>query len=230
MAISRVQSVTNEQSGPTLSNTLAISAPPANSLIVSAIGGDKNIGADFAVPTGFTLLGTLMLGSGCSFGFAFKISAGETAIVWNYGGAGATGDNTAAWVGVYTGNTATPFDVSAETNSTSTAVASISSGTTAATAQNDEIAIVAGAVDSVASIPNPAWNNSFVAVFAGWFGTNAGIFIGEKTLVATGTQQSTLQGSSGTDQMGAAIATFKAAAVAASTPPRNLLLNIGALI
>ena len=218
MALTRTQSVTNEEGTPgNTSNTVTISTPASGSLIVTGIAGDKHIGADFAVPSGFTVIGTLYLSANVSRGFAYKISSGaETSVVWTYGGAGATGDNTCAWVGVYTGNTTTPLDASAEADSGVTAVASQSTGTTGTTAQADELAIAIAVVDSTGSVGVPSWDNSFVIIGTDYFGSNAGITIAEKALSATGTVTATATAASGTDQMAAAVATFRSGTTASA--------------
>jgi len=219
MALSRVQSVFREETtGGAISNAVTIAAPASGSLIVTALGGDKDIGADFAVPSGFTLLGSLYRQSNVSFGMAYKISNGtETTVSWVYGGVGATGANSEAWVGVYTGGTGTPLDVSAQNDSAGAAVTSLGTGTTATTAQADELALVMMAVDTLGNVTAPTWDNSFTTLGSAWNGsTNVGLAVGEKDLSATGTVTATYSGGGAGDQMAGGVVTFKAAAVVAT--------------
>jgi hypothetical protein len=157
------------------------------------------------VPTGFTLIHDYV-SANVSGAFAFKVSDGtETSVQWTW----TTSDNAQGWCGVYTGLTATPFDVSQEANSGVTAVASQTTGTTAATAQADELAVAVMAVDTGANVStNRAWTNSF-SEFA-WAANDNGLSVAQKILTSTGTVETTFSGEAGTDQMWCSVVTFKA--------------------
>ena len=221
MAATRTQSVTNTApAGTTISATIA--APSANSLIVTAVGIDKNSGA-ITVPTNFTLLNDYV-SDNVSGGFAFKVSDGtETSVAWNW----ATAQIPSMWVGVYTGLTTTPLDVKAEADSGATSVTSQTTGTTAATSQALELAISVMAADTNLNVDlGRAWTNSFtelVWVTGGGSG-DPGMSIAERNLTATGAVETTFSTTDIGDQMWASVAAFKEAAAA---PPQRTLMGVG---
>jgi len=129
-----------------------------------------------------------------------------------------------AWA-EYSGNTATPLDVTASgTNNTVTGVQTRSTGTTGATAQADELAVAAWYISS----PNPgSWSgqtNSFTEVVdtATSTGQDITLAVAVRALSATGTVESTATSSSlpapgSGNGLGGAVATFKADAGGGAT-------------
>jgi hypothetical protein len=107
---------------------------------------------------------------------------------------------------------ASPLDVSAENAaSTSTVVTSISSGTTAVTAQNDELAIAGFASDRMDTVDGSrTYSNGFTEViFTDASTARAAAMIAKKVLSATGTVECTFSVTDTGDEMYGAIATFK---------------------
>jgi hypothetical protein len=215
----RTQNVTGNFPLTATSASLSISAPASGSLIVAALSVDKSAGT-ITVPTGFTLIHD-HADSSTSGALAYKISDGtETSTVWSW----TNSRKSAAWVGVYTGLTVTPFDVSAEANSNNVNTAAQTTGTTGTTAQANEFAIAIATVDSGDNGFNGrAWSNGFTeAAFTqftivdpGLSSGDPGLFIAEKTLSSIGTVETTYSvvdgdGNTG-DQMWAAVATFRIA-------------------
>ena len=203
----RVQSVSGKSSTTVTSRSLTITAPAAGSLIVTALSVDKDSGA-ITVPTGFTLINSYT-STDVSGAFAYKISNGtETSVVWNW----TTARTAASGVGVWTGLIG--FDVSAEADSGVSVVTSQSTGTTATTAQANELAIAVVTADTGGNVDaGRAWTNSFTE-FIWESDTPAsgipGLGMASKTLSSTGTVESTFSASDTGDQMWASIATFKA--------------------
>ena len=200
--------------------TLSVAAT-ANNLLVAAIASDKSAGT-YTVPSGFTRIGTAYTGASVSCDFAYKVATGgETAIDWHY----TTSQESAVWAGEYSGLvTSNVLDASAVANSNDVSVSSQTSGTTAATAQADELAITFFGIDTDDSADlTRSWTNSFTEVLyidnPNPLGT-AGLGIGQKTLSTIGTQETTASwtgsynggSGAGVDQACAGIATFKVAA------------------
>jgi hypothetical protein len=144
---------------------------------------------------------------------AYKIAAGgETAITWNWVAA----EEGTAWVGEYSGlATSNVLDKSAENEADlSIAVASIATGTTAATTQNDELAVGMLITDSGNSVGTTrSWTNSFSSIFEQPVPFDSGapfLAVATKILSATGAVTSTAS-FNGSDECYATVATFKKA-------------------
>jgi len=196
----------------------------AGNLIVIGIGVDKNA-TSVTPPSGFTLIQSYTSAS-VSGAMAYKVANGtETTITWSLGTVGAAGCT--MWAGEYRGTLSSGvLDVSVENDSGAGAVSTLATGTTAATAQNDEIAIAMMMIDSV-SVESYTWDNSFSSVYDdSETGGCGGLFVASKTLTTTGTQTSTCTWTTA-DQAYACLATFKLNAPAASQKAFGNSLVIG---
>ena len=220
--ITLVQDKTNAHAyrAPSTSLTTTLDAgATAGNLIVTGIAIDKASGT-ITQPADFTLIqkGEGGISSGA---MAYKISTGgETGITWSW----AANEEGSGWVGEYSGLVSTGvLDVSVENESyLSTATNTISTGTTAGTAQADELAIALFAADSGNSVgATRTWTNGF-AIVAEETTTSGSPFIciASKTLTLAGTVESTVS-HSGNDECYAMVATFKAAA-AGNAPDANV--------
>ncbi len=203
----QTQSVSGKSGTTVTSRSLTITAPAAGSLIVTALSVDKDSGA-ITVPTGFTLINSYT-SANVSGAFAYKISNGtETSVVWNW----TTARTAASGAGVWTGTIG--FDVATEADSGVSVVTSQSTGTTATTAQANELAITVVTADTGGNVDTGrAWTNSFTELI--WESDTSvsgipGLGMADKTLAATGTVETTYSTTGIGDQMWASIATFKA--------------------
>jgi hypothetical protein len=202
--------IQNYSAGAYTSIGVTLDSPAApGDLLVAAVATDKNAGA-FTLPTGFTLIQNY-IGTSVSGEMAYRVATGgETSITWGISTANA---GSSMWVGEYSGASANPLDVSAEDEATGeNVVTSISTGTTVATSQNDELAIAMMAVDSNKNVvASRSWSNGFgeASFLTESNGGTAGLDMATKTLSTTGTQSSTFSCVDTGDQMYAAIATFK---------------------
>jgi hypothetical protein len=204
----------NDSTSPT--TTLDAGATAGN-LIVTAIGVDKSA-ITITVPTGYTSMGAVYVGTSVSGWMAYKVAVGgETAVQWTVG---AYTNGAAVWAGEYSGLSSTPFDVAAVNNSGDGTGSSISTGTTDATAQNDELAIAWMAIDSASNLgAATTWSNSFTEIARhSPTDVDAGMRVAEKTLSSTGTQETTASGFENVDQTCAGIATFKTTGSPTPTP------------
>jgi hypothetical protein len=104
-----------------------------------------------------------------------------------------------------------PLDVSSSNNSNNIAVKTLSSGTTAATSQNDELAIAMMASADYDNTESPArsWSNDFSEETYLGSGSDPGLSVAEKTLTSTGTVETTFTTTDTGDQMAVFVATFK---------------------
>lgn len=213
-AISNVQNVgsNGDASGDT-SHSVTITAATSGNLLVSCMAGDGNTGT-ITVPSGFTLLnenvGTV------SGSCAYKVSTGgETSVQWSW----VNSVSSNAWVGEWSGTTATPLDVKTE-NGTWASVSSISTGTTSATAQNDEIGIAVAFCGDFWRCNSNSWTNSYTTLrFVSGTTNDPAIAISTKTLSSTGAQETTFDytaDASAPTEAYAQIMTFKASAAAAT--------------
>ncbi len=198
----------------TITCTLGTAATSGN-LIVTIVASDK-IAGTYTVPPGFTMINSTSATS-VSGAMAYKISTGgETSIQWNQSTTSAAG-GISCWAAEYSGTaTSNVLDVGAENETSSTgdtAVTSLSTGLTGTTSQANELAIAFIAIDTANNCDaSRAWSNGFSEF--GFINNTAaggvGISVSNKTLSATGTQNSTYSCSGDTgDQIYSAIATFK---------------------
>ncbi len=116
------------------------------------------------------------------------------------------------------GLTTTPFDVHASDENTGQ---SVSTGTTATTAQNDEICISMASVDTGGNAQNGRdWTQSFTE--NNWESSGdsgePGLSVAKKTLSATGTVETTFSTTSAGDEMCGIVAAFKVAGAAGEGP------------
>ena len=212
--ISLVQQATNIHTygEPHSSITATLSSAAANNLLVTVIATDKSAGTYYA-PAGFTPIHDY-IGPSVSSAMAYKIAdGGETAITWSY----AASEESSIWVGEYAGlASSNVFDVAAEADSADVTVTSQTTGTTAATAQANELAVAMFGIDSGTNATGRSWTNSFTEVsFLGTGSSTAGLGVATKILSSTGTQTTTASWSL-TDQACGIIATFKTPSAAAT--------------
>jgi hypothetical protein len=186
------------------------SAATAGNLLVSGVAIDKASGT-ITIPSGFTLVekGEGGVSSGA---MAYKVATGgETTISWSW----TENQEGSVWVGGYSGLvTSDVLDVSAENESfmaDGDTTNSISTGTTAATGQADELAVALFASDSGNSVgTSRSWSNGFSIIDE--VTTTSGspfLNVASKTLDVIGVVESTLS-HDGSDESYAMVATFKA--------------------
>jgi hypothetical protein len=107
---------------------------------------------------------------------------------------------------------ATPLDVTA-TNGPTGSPSTLSTGTTAATAQNDEVAVAQFSIDGVRTVTS--WTNSF-SERADLTAQFKSLAVATKVLTSTGTVETTATFSSSPFEAYGGIATFKKAAAGAA--------------
>ena len=205
-----VQSQTAEHTYSSPARSISVALPSvvtAGSLIVSAIAIDKNSGT-ITIPVGFTLVNNYLSGS-ISSAFVYKVATGgEQNLNWSY----ANLEEASVWVAEVSGlDTTNVLDVKVENDSGSSSVVSVSTGTTEVTSQAAEFAIAVAAVDSGNKVNEGRfWTNGFTSVahVTDVSGSPA-LDVATKTLTTTGTQETTFSSTDSSDQMYAALVTFK---------------------
>lgn len=217
----RIQTATN--TGTSGAANVTFSAATAGNLLVFTItrsAATSAAGDVFSTPSGWANLPAANdSGDNMAAGGWYKIAAGgETSVALD--GTNESGNWTAI-VNEYEGAfDATPLDVVAEDESnTATAVTSQASGTTATTAQNDELAVAYFGIDNGGNFGTKQYSNSFTEQGVLISGARAGSTQATRVLTATGTYTTTLSYSAGgsADEMYGAIATFKKASSGAYT-------------
>jgi hypothetical protein len=127
----------------------------------------------------------------------------------------------------YSGNTASPLDKTATTSASG--VASCGTGTTATTAQADELLFAAVGKDSTATWNGLAWTNSFTTLSGPIAGNGAPgascLSTATRAVNATGAYTTTASWTDGNWSCGGAIATFKAAAAAPLIRPEQPVID-----
>jgi hypothetical protein len=152
--------------------------------------------------------------------------AGESSTVtWTPGGAA----NTVLIIEEWSGLTATPFDQAATGAGAAGSATTVPTGTTAATAQADELAVAAAArIANPASRTVTGWSNSFASTLdvtssgATVATENTRLTAATVALAATGTQTTTATLSGTSDLPQGMIMTLKASAAVAATPGRMM--------
>jgi len=224
-----VQSVQGSSTSGEFTATFASGATTGNLII---FGGTLNQtlagGSSWGDPTNFTTIHNVTVGSG-NLGSAwwYKISTGgETTITSNI--TGESGNWCAALVEIEGPFAASPFDVSAENEANiSTVVTSQSTGTTATTAQNDEVALAFFGADNGSNVSTTrAYTNSFTEVIFANSGARASSIIARKVLSATGTVECTFSTAGVGDEQYGSVAVFKKL-VSAAGVKRLPLLGVG---
>ena len=184
----------------------------AGRLLVLSASWDKEITGLIDWPTGeWTQIDVLQSGNstqGVTAAMYYKIAIGnETSVElsWN------ESEDISIRVGEYSGIVTTnPLDRSSSAFSTG-AVLSQSTGTTAATTQNDELAIALMGSDSGSDTnTGRSWSNGFTELtyLAGVAGDPV-LSVARKDLTSTGTVETTFSVTTGGDEMVAIVATFK---------------------
>lgn len=190
------------------------SAPTAGNTLIACCNSDATI----ATPAGFTLAVSAVSGQGLYI-FVRDVQAGDSATVTF---TPSVSDAVAGGVLEYSGLTATPLDKTAS-NTTNSAATSIATGTTATTAQADELLIVV--VGPHAGNGHPwvlsSWTAGYTSQIEEPEGLNgassAACHIGDRIVSATGAYTATGTWSPASSDAGAAIATFKIAAAGGHT-------------
>lgn len=209
MPLTSVQTKTNVSSVAVASLAAVFTSPPTQgNLIVAAANSDATL---TMTSSGFTAGPFLVNATGLYLWFK-SAGASESSTVTVTPGVTAS---TELWIAEYSGNAVTPFDASAS-GSDATNAATIPSGTTAATAQADELAIAAfGWSDATGVETADSYSNSFTEVveLKGLGGTATNLAVATLALAATGAQSTTATLSSNiSTTRGGVIATFKASA------------------
>ena len=215
MAITRVQRTTAAAFTSTVTATLGVAATANNLLVCKVITKCSN--AAFARPTGFSAAVQVVNATeDDTLDISDKIAAGgETAIAVTNG----DGEATCVTVEEFSGiTTSSPLDKTASTGRTA-GITTISSGTTAALAQNDELGVVACGV-RVVELTGEAFDAGYDIANGGEVndGGNALTMIETYKVISDGASQQT--DASWTSPSGiamCAIATFKAEAAAGDT-------------
>lgn len=189
-------------------------APTAGNTLIAACNSDATI----ATPAGFSLAVSAVSGQGLYI-FYRVVQAGDSATVTF---TPSVSDAVAGGVLEYSGLTATPLDKTAS-NTTNSSATSIATGTTATTAQADELLIVV--VGPHAGNNHPwvlsSWTAGYTSQIEEPEGLNgassAACHIGDRIVSATGTYAATGTWSPASSDAGAAIATFRIAAAGGHT-------------
>lgn len=171
-----------------------------------------NSDATLSTPSGFTLVTSKVAAAGLYLWY--KIAAGgETTFSTNP----SVSDTVAMAALEYTGIAASPVDVTASDSSIGSTVGPVTAGATAATAQASELVIAVTGPHSFSDsvVPNsPTYTNSYVnrvdtATTHATNAVNAGLFVAEKVVSATGAQSTSVSWTNSANDWGALIATFK---------------------
>lgn len=193
-----------------LTVTLPTSATAGNLLVVAA-----NSGSTLTGPAGYTLAVSAI--NAQALYIWYKVAAGgETAAVVT---PTVSPYALAAAILEYPGVTGTPLDVTASATRT-TPAATWDTGTTAGTAQNDELVVVAmgpggGWTGSGSEPTGFSWTTATNRVSGATIhatNINAALAVGDYTVAATGTQTDTATWTNNGAYIGGAVATFKLAA------------------
>lgn len=179
----------------------------SGNLLICVIAPDKNSGT-ITIPVGFTIV-TQVQEASISGALCYKISDGtETTIE-------------SSWVNTVHGSESiweidgpwdtNPLDVFETGTSNNIAVTSLSTGTTAETAQNDEYVFAVYLNDSSQNMSSsPTQTNGFSnRMFNNPTGGSAGQIVCDKTIASTGTQETTIGYTGSADQAITFIAAFK---------------------
>lgn len=216
MAIARVQRVT--AAAFTNPVTATLSAATTGNLLVCKVF-TKCSNAAFGRPSGFSAGVQVVNGTeDDTIDISYKVAAGgETAISVTNG----DGEPTCVTVEEFSGiTTSSPLDQTASTGRTA-GVATISSGTTAALAQNDELGVVVCGIREI-SVTSEAFDASYDIANGGEVNDagNAATMIETYKVISDGAAQQTDASWSPSSIAMCAIATFKAAAAGAELLPK----------
>jgi hypothetical protein len=186
-----------------------LDAPPTAGNLIVAVVYSYQPGSNATLITGFTQAAIDPFSTFYRVVIFYRVAqGGDSATVT---ATRTAGEEMALWVGEYSESGTWSLDVVAnDGQDMGTGVTSRATGTTAATAQNNELAIAAVARGN--TITGPSWSNSFTNRHDG-----SRINVGEKILAATATQTSTLSWTT-TRIAGGAIAVFKPTATGGDAP------------
>jgi hypothetical protein len=193
------------------------SAPVAGNLLVACCNSDATV----ATPTGFSLAVSAVSGQGLYIFYRVVLPADSATVTFTP----SVSDSVAAGVIEYAGLvTASVLDKTASANTGSST--SLATGTTATTAQANELLIVCGGPhNSTGGTPFTftSWSAGYTNQVSqpngvGGNFANVGCFIGDQVVSATGAYAATVTWGTTANDAGAAIATFKVSLV---RPPRE---------
>ena len=194
--------------------SLTLDSTPVEGNMLVAIAGGRAV-ATIDTPSGWTE-GVTLSGSNLRNKISFKEAGASESTSVQFDWASPTTDQMVLIVVEFEGPfDGTPLDVSASTSSGSSAVETLTSGTTATTAQADELA-VAGLVCR-SEISAPSWDASFATTASelGGTGTNdAEAVMGNLVLSSTQAVQTDASWTTGVRSTAAVITLKKAAAAA----------------
>ena len=204
-AISRIVAQDATGTGTTSVTATYLSTPTVNDLLIAVLyssdGGTG--GPPTTVPSGWLSVFTTGRSSGDGYIY-YKIAGASEPTAVTFADTGSS--NMQLGVYEYTGNATTGV---LDKNATNSTISSLTcpSGTTTATAQGDELAVVMAQWNVSQSAPS--WSNSFSNIAS----IASNLFVGQKILTVTGTQTSTLTVTGTSAGCVSGIATFKAAPI-----------------
>lgn len=198
-------------SGTTTSLAVNFAAPTAGNLLVGVANSDATI----ATPSGWTLYDSAVSNQGTYL--FYRIAVGdETSVSF----VPSVADTVAGAVLEYPQITASPADVSAHDNRTSSSNVTALTGTTGVIAQATElVVVVAGPHSYSAGVAptSPTWvtatNRISQATVHGTGPINVALFVGDYTTSATGTQSETCTWTNSSQDAGGIIGTFKVSSI-----------------
>lgn len=226
MPATLLQGWTSQNNGATAANDVAVTwgvGRTAGSLLVLCVNSDTTQGT----PTGWTLDQSQINDSGLYIFFRISDNSATDSPTFT------ANFSTAIAYAEYSGNTASPSDVSTSGGSSTATNAGRSTGTTGTTAQADELAVACwGYSATVLQLPgggNNFWSaqtNGFTEVIdvgtTKVAGTNVGICVAVKDLSSTGTVETTATPAA-TAALVAAIGTYKMTGGVGTVSYRSLL-------
>lgn len=228
-----VQSAQGTGTSGEASATLGAGATAGN-LIIFAIARSAvtAVTGDWGAISGFTAFPQSPGNTG-NMGSAawWKIAAGGETTVTT-ASTDETGNWCAAVVEIEGPFAASPLDKSAEDEShISSTATSQSSGTTATTTQNDELAVAYIGADNGSNVSTTrAYTNSFSEVIFANSGARASVIVAKKVLSATGAIETTFSTAGTGDEMYGAIATFKKSTGSNQTVTMDTLTLAGSAV
>lgn len=211
MAATKVQTKSYRSTAQATSHNISpTSTPTSGNLLILTVVSDATVNT----PSGWTLAVSAVNYSGTYI--YYKTSAGnETTITVSPTASAATGIDFLEYSGMATSS---QLDATASTTPPGT-VSSVSSGTTATTAQADEVLVAVIGISTTLQSVSP-WSNSFTEEFDSPT-TGAGVNVQQATatriVAATAAYETTGTLSGSTPNPSGAIATFKVAATGGGT-------------
>lgn len=205
MAIARVQTKAGQTSVTSASLAVTLDTPPTpGNLLIAAANSDATV----ATPSGFTLAVSAIAGQALYLWYRV-VQSGDSATVTFVP---SVSDCVAAGLLEYSGLTASPFDKVAS-NTTLFSASAISTGTTPATSQVNELVVAAAGPHSVgAPWTLSSWTAGFTSQITQGNAVGldfAGLFVADRIEPAVSTESATCTFTGNFSNAGAAIVTFK---------------------